>query len=471
MAPTAHIFCVPFPGGGHGINMLNVALTLANESTKVHTLVLSKSEGLKWQEGTGQPPNPHMTLEVLNDGQWEDWRGHTAPELFGMIQSPDFVSAVENAILSTKKAHPDDICAAVVYNGLMSGIPALLTKHTLKGYVLMPVPYYMLRMGLSAGDADTDLTATRAFKGIGGSSDPIEFQLGDATDVVGPMFRKTMKASMDVCSGIICSNTNAGLEGDAYEQPHLPNFRPELNTYMIGPILPDWYEKAVADPSAKTAHLAQKAKDPVVEFLDRQKEKSTVYITTGSHMELEPEQAKMIVDNLRKYNVPWVLLFRRETEEMREMLGGAGITDGVLTQWAPQLEIMLHPSLKCVLSHGGFGTMIEGVFAGQPFITTPVASDQFMDTKVMMKLGIALGTIAENRQRSVVGMAKIAPVWPEDGGKGLEELFKRVFGSKEGEEQLSRAREASLRLRKRLQDYRESAGRARLEELRKDMVA
>lgn len=472
MAPSAHIFCVPFPGGGHGINMFNVALTLANESTKVHTLVLSKGEGLKWQEGTGQPPNEHMTVETLNDGQWEDWRGHTAPELFGMIQSPEFVSAVESAIVNTKQSNPDDIYAAVVYNGIMSGIPALLTKHNLKGYLLMPVPYYMLRMGLTATDGDNDLTQTRLFKGIGGSQEDIEFQLGDATDIAGPMFRQTMKASFDVCSGIICSNTNPGLEGDTFDQPHLPNFRPQMTNYMIGPILPDWYEKAIADTAAKNEHLAKAAKkDPVVEFLDAQKEKSTVYITTGSHMELELDQAKTIIDNLRKYNTPWVLVFRRETETMREMLGGHDIKDGVLTQWSPQLEVMLHPAVKCVLSHGGFGTMIEGVFAGQAFITTPVASDQFMDTKVMMKLGIALGTIAENRHRAIMGMAKISPVWPDDGGKHLEQLFARVFGTPEGEEELKRAREASLALRKRMQDYRSTKGLATLGELRKDMVA
>lgn len=473
MARTAHIFCVPFPGGGHGINMFNVALTLASDSIKVHTLVLSKGEGLKWQEGTGQPPNKHMTIETLNKGQWESWRGHTAPELFGMIQSPEFVSAVETAITNTKQSNPDDICAAVVYNALMTGIPPLLAKHSLKGYLLMPVPYYMVRMGLSAGDEDTDMTQTRLFKGIGGGPADIEFQLGDAPDVVGPMFRKSIQASLEVCAGMLCSNTNPGLEGDTFDQPHLPNFRPQLTQYMIGPILPDWYEKAIDDASAKHDHLAKAAKkDPVIEFLDAQKDKSTVYIATGSHIELELDQAKMIIDNLRKHNMPWVLLFRRDTETMREMLCNDGhIQDGVLTQWAPQSEIMLHPAVKCVLSHGGFGTMIEGVFAGQAFITTPVASDQFMDTKVMMQLGIAVGTLAENRHRPIMGLTKISPVWPDDGGRHLEELFTRVFGTPEGEAELQRAREASLALKKRMQDYRNTKGLERLEELRRDMVA
>jgi hypothetical protein len=90
---------------------------------------------------------------------------------------------------------------------------------------------------------------------------------------------------------------------------------------------------------------------------------------------------------------------------------------------------------------------------------------------VMMKLGMAVGTIAENQHRTVMGMNKISPVWPDDGGKHLEELFAQTFGTPEGDEQLKKARQASLALRKRMQEYRNTEGLATLEQLRKDMVA
>lgn len=472
MTGRVHIFCVPFPGAGHAINMLNVAFALASLSIKVHVLVLSQSEAKKWLAATGQAANSHMSLEVLNDGQWEDWRGRTAGEAFGMIQSPEFRAAVDKAVAETETAFPVDRIVAMVLNPLMSGLPPVARKHNLKTYALLPVPYNTFRLGISAG-AEAQLTDTRAFKGIGGSSLPLELELGDAIDYTS--FSKMRDMSTPVigdADGLIYCGTNIGLEGDEYKQPHLPGDTDGKPEYLIGPMLGQWFEDATGNAQLRDEHLAQAAQaDPCIQFLNKQEKNSVVYIALGSHIELEIEQAEMMVDNLRKHNTPWVLLFRNETEQMRDRLGGAAIKDGVVTPWAPQLEILLHPAVKCVISHGGFGTMIEGVYAGQAFITSPVASDQFVDTKVMLHLGIALGTIAENPHCSVMSMSKLTPTWPDDGGQKLRQLFARVFGSTEGEAELRAAREASLALKKRMQKAKRTDAAAQLQKLQKDLIS
>eukprot|EP01111_Echinosteliopsis_oligospora_P000085 TRINITY_DN10084_c0_g1_i1.p1 TRINITY_DN10084_c0_g1~~TRINITY_DN10084_c0_g1_i1.p1 ORF type:complete len:297 (-),score=55.03 TRINITY_DN10084_c0_g1_i1:40-807(-) len=236
--------------------------------------------------------------------------------------------------------------------------------------------------------------------------------------------------------------------------------------FLIGPILPPWLEQALDNPESIKKKLEENSDNECIQFMNNQKEKSVLYIALGSHCTLSVEQGKLIIDNLRKFNVKWILLCRDKKDELKKALRGGGEEDGIVTAWAPQIEIMVHPALKCVLSHGGFGTMIEGVFAGAPFITSPVMSDQFMDTRVLKHLGICLGSISENRFLSVMERQTLSPFFPDDGGKAIAELFAHVFGSEEGEKELENARAASRNLRNRMLDAKNTKNTVRLEELR-----
>jgi hypothetical protein len=470
-AGTTHIFCVPFPGGGHAVNMYNTATTLATASVKVHVLVLSQFQGNQWLKATGQPANQHMDTTVLANGKWEDWRGHTAPELFGMVSSDDFRDAVEEAIASYQSKFAGERCTAIVHNPMMMKVAALAWKLGMKNYLLIPVPQYTPRLGACAQPGpDVDLDQTFEFKGIAGSDKPMFFQPADAVDMFSPQMASAVMPTWEKSSGVIYCNTNTGIEGEQWKQPHLPNIRKEINSYMIGPILPAWFENALEQPEAARKRRDEAAADEeVLRFMDQQADKSTVYIATGTHVELDFEQAQTLVEQLRKYGVKWVLLFIHDTEKMKEMLGGDDLKDGVVTTWAPQLEVLSHPALKTVISHGGFGTMIEGIHTGQTFMTLPTASDQFMDSKVMEHMGFGLGTLAENTRRSVMALPKITPTWTDETRKRIEESFEKVFGPG-GDEVLTKAREASLNLRKRLRASKETESMAQLETLRKDMA-
>jgi hypothetical protein len=87
----------------------------------------------------------------------------------------------------------------------------------------------------------------------------------------------------------------------------------------------------------------------------------------------------------------------------------------------------------------------------------------------MEHMGFGLGTLAENTRRSVMALPKITPTWTDETRKRIEESFEKVFGPG-GEEVLTKAREASLNLRKRLRASKETESMAQLETLRKDMA-
>lgn len=323
---------------------------------------------------------------------------------------------------------------------------------------------YMLRVG-SQHRPGTDNKEKVLLKGIGGSTEDIVAEVGDVLDFTGPMIHMA-GPTFAAADGVIYSNTNIGLEGDGFEQKHLlpPPFEDKAIKYMVGPILPPWYEHAL-DGGQRPQPRPAAISDECILFMNKQADKSVVYVGMGSHIELTMEQATFLIETLRRNKTPWVLLFREGTEEMKKKLGES-FSDGVVTAWAPQQDILLHPALKCVVSHGGFGTMIEGIYAEQPFITSPVASDQYIDSRVMRHLGICVGTISENHYEPIMGRGKLTPYWPDDGGKAIQELFDRIFGTAEGEADLERARAASRAIRTRMVNAKAIGASKALDELR-----
>lgn len=465
MATTAHVICVPFPGAGHGINMYNIATTLASPRVRVHSLVLSSTEAEKWLRGTGQPPNPHQDTHVILSGKFEDTRFDWPKGLMTMLSSPEFNDGIEEAIRFY--INRGERVVAVVYNTMMRGVGAIAQQLGLKRLLCMPVPYYMLRLGgIHSQGCDISLKKKFQMEGLGGVPGTVEVDLGDVIESTTSMAYQMLRPEMEAADGIIMCNTNRGIEGDQLDHDKTlpPYTMRRIKEYFIGPILPTLYEHALEDPVAREKFMAQADPgNPVLNFMDRQDNLSVVYISWGSHVILQKDQAKLLVETLRKTETPWVMLCRSETEEIRDMLGG---TDGIVTPWAPQMQVMLHRALKCVVSHGGFGTLVEGVYAGAPFITAPVMSDQFLNSKVLVKLGISHGTIAENPYVPSMQRSTISPEWPSDQSERLEELFGRVFGSKVGEESLAKSRHASLALRKRLIDRKKAESTEELEQLR-----
>lgn len=65
----------------------------------------------------------------------------------------------------------------------------------------------------------------------------------------------------------------------------------------------------------------------------------------------------------------------------------------------------------------------------------------------------------------------MTPFFPDDGGKTIQDLFDRVFGTPEGEAALGEARAASRALRSRLVDAKAASSAQALETLRKAILA
>ncbi|MFS7950479.1 putative 7-deoxyloganetic acid glucosyltransferase [Helianthus anomalus] len=53
---------------------------------------------------------------------------------------------------------------------------------------------------------------------------------------------------------------------------------------------------------------------------------------------------------------------------------------GRIVGWAPQQQVLNHPSVACfLLSHCGWNSVLDGVSSGLPFMCWPYFADQFIN--------------------------------------------------------------------------------------------
>ncbi|KAK9107262.1 hypothetical protein Syun_023273 [Stephania yunnanensis] len=74
-------------------------------------------------------------------------------------------------------------------------------------------------------------------------------------------------------------------------------------------------------------------------------------------------------------------------------LCGRVASRGQIVGWAPQRDVLAHPSVSCFLSHYGWNSTIEGLSMGIPFLCWPYFADQFLNESyicVVSKVGLKL---------------------------------------------------------------------------------
>ncbi|KAL7169078.1 hypothetical protein ACSBR2_034163 [Camellia fascicularis] len=126
-------------------------------------------------------------------------------------------------------------------------------------------------------------------------------------------------------------------------------------------------------------------------------------------------------------------------EAYEERVKGIGL---VVRDWAPQLEILAHPSTGGFMSHCGWNSCLESITMGVPIAAWPMHSDQpknaFLMTDIL-KAGVVVNQWAA-LQEGVVASSTIA------------EAVKKLMASIEGEEMRKRAEELAVAARKAVED-------------------
>ncbi|KAL4599654.1 hypothetical protein ACB092_11G141800 [Castanea dentata] len=190
-----------------------------------------------------------------------------------------------------------------------------------------------------------------------------------------------MKVSFARSSNIVLIKTFRELGGKYID---LLSSLIERKVVPVGPL--------VEDP----VHEDEKAK--TIDWLDKKKGSSTVFVSLGSEYFLSKEEMEEIAHGLElsKVDIKWVVRFplgeKFKLEEalpegFLERVGERGI---VVEDWAPQAKILRHSSIGGFVSHCGWSSVIESIKFGVPIIAIPMQLDQPLNARVVEEVDVGM---------------------------------------------------------------------------------
>ncbi|GLJ32477.1 hypothetical protein SUGI_0653380 [Cryptomeria japonica] len=175
----------------------------------------------------------------------------------------------------------------------------------------------------------------------------------------------------------------------------------------------------------------------VVEWLDKQRPSSVVFVAFGSESFLSAEQITELALALENIGLHflWSLRSSDVTSSALSLLpeGFEGRTRDrglVVGGWVPQLRILSHPSVGSFVTHGGWSSVMEAwLYSGLPLVLIPLRNEQGLNSR-QIELELNAGIEVERN---------------EDGGFSREDVCKAVWtvmGNEEKGEQIrSKVRE------------------------------
>ncbi|KAK4725465.1 hypothetical protein R3W88_028244 [Solanum pinnatisectum] len=179
-------------------------------------------------------------------------------------------------------------------------------------------------------------------------------------------------------------------------------------------------------------------------WLDKQETNSVIYVSFGTTTSLSNEEIEELAVGLEKsmQKFIWVLrdadkgdVFAGEErraqlpDDYEERLKGRGI---IVRDWAPQLEILAHPSTGGFMSHCGWNSCMESISMGVPIAAWPMHSDQPRNSQLVTKF-LKIGLIVRHWAcRDELVTSEI-----------VENAVRTLMASPEGDEMRKRASELS----------------------------
>ncbi|PIA63035.1 hypothetical protein AQUCO_00200811v1 [Aquilegia coerulea] len=183
---------------------------------------------------------------------------------------------------------------------------------------------------------------------------------------------------------LIVSNNRAVKLADYFVCNSFPELEPSVFTLVpnLQPI----------GPLCASSRLAQfwPEDSTCLNWLDQQPAHSVIYVAFGSLTILDKRQFDELALGLELSGQRFLWVVRPDLTEgtdtypdgFEERVGSRGQMVG----WAPQREVLAHPSVACFLTHCGWNSTIEGLSHGVPFLCWPYFADQIVNKSYICDL-------------------------------------------------------------------------------------
>ncbi|XAR71972.1 7-deoxyloganetic acid glucosyltransferase [Bertholletia excelsa] len=172
------------------------------------------------------------------------------------------------------------------------------------------------------------------------------------------------------------------------EQPALSHIRRHIpNIYAIGPLHAHLASRLASESSAAPppSYSLWKEDRSCIAWLDSQPPRSVVYVSFGSMAILTSNELIEFWHGLVNSGKRFLWVVRPNSiaggRPVPEELVAATVGRGYVVGWAPQEEVLGHPSVGAFLTHSGWNSTLESISAGRPMICWPYYADQQMNSR------------------------------------------------------------------------------------------
>ncbi|XP_031095277.1 7-deoxyloganetic acid glucosyl transferase-like [Ipomoea triloba] len=183
------------------------------------------------------------------------------------------------------------------------------------------------------------------------------------------------------------------------EKPMLDHIRARVpNLYAIGPFHAHLRAKLEAQSIKQYINLQEEEDRSCMEWLDRQPDKSVIYVSLGSLITVSRETLMELWHGLVNSGQRFLWVIRRGSvtngdggdqfvAEIKEKITETAYIVG----WAPQKEVLSHRAVGGFLTHSGWNSTLESIICGVPMICWPHFADQPVNARMaetVWKLGL-----------------------------------------------------------------------------------
>ncbi|CAA2974409.1 UDP-glycosyltransferase 76F1-like [Olea europaea subsp. europaea] len=336
---------------------------------------------------------PHFTVHLIPDGLSETEASTSDIVLLLKLLNEKCVKPFLDCLAQLLSDDADDHIACIITDAIWYFTQAVADNIKIRRIVLRTgsvgsllafaaLPLFQEKGYLSWKDSEMDAPVVE-FPPLKVKDIPsIETCTTEPYQVVLNMVEQTKKAS-----GLIF-NTFKELEepeSDKLQEQFL------VPTFAIGP----FHKYFAASPSSLWTQDRTS-----LSWLDTQAPKSVIYVSFGSIAEMHEDKLIEVAWGLANSGQPFLWVVRPglvNGSEWLEILPKEFLEAisrrGYIVKWAPQQEVLSHPSTGGFWTHSGWNSTLESICEGVPMICSPFFGDQKVNSRYVndiWKVGIKL---------------------------------------------------------------------------------
>ncbi|KAK1293725.1 UDP-glycosyltransferase 87A2 [Acorus calamus] len=146
-------------------------------------------------------------------------------------------------------------------------------------------------------------------------------------------------------------------------------------------------------------HRSDSNYDDYFSWLDSQKDESVLYVSQGSFLSTSGPQLDELVAGVRMSGTAYIWVARGGDATRFE-----GGSHGLVVGWCEQLRVLCHRAVGGFMTHCGWNSVLEGLYAGVPMLTFPLACDQPLNRRLVAEVwGVGIDLLKEAKASEVVG--------------------------------------------------------------------